>query len=361
MKKVIIAIAMVVVLLFTAVLGYLSVGFRNFNVKTWRLKPATVESEVVAVDENGNEMNSTSVYEMPGAMLFKSGGTPDGVSVTLTATVYPETASNKTVDWSIAWQNPNGEFARGKTATDYATVTPTEDGSLTATVTCLQAFSTEIILVTVTTRDRGYTASCELHYIGKPSEVIVSSTIFGQMNDTDIYHIGKGVNYSFDFGLDNVFGVVGDIYKDYEIIASVNNEIICGNFYDVPASTAKDEWDGLSTVSEEFRRAITNKQNIFELVKNSEKMYFLVKEDYVQSLYAYYQVKESFLQTPIGGYGPGDKYINKVNSVANVDSLSITLKIYSKTFGESLYKNINLIIDETVVTGSSVNSGPIEF
>ena len=70
----------------------------------------------------------------------------------LTATVTPENATDKAVDWAVAFVNPSGEWATGKTVTDYVTVTPTADGALTANVECLQAFG-EQVRVTVTSRD----------------------------------------------------------------------------------------------------------------------------------------------------------------------------------------------------------------
>ena len=47
------------------------------------------------------------------------------VSKTLTATVYPLDATNRLVDWSIAWSNQG----KSEDVTDYVTVTPTYDGS----------------------------------------------------------------------------------------------------------------------------------------------------------------------------------------------------------------------------------------
>ena len=90
----------------------------------------------------------------------------------LTATITPENATNKAVNWTIAWAehdndgDPNAgggifepvsaqsedSWANGKTVTDYVTVTPTSDGALTANVECLQAFG-EQVRVTVTSRD----------------------------------------------------------------------------------------------------------------------------------------------------------------------------------------------------------------
>lgn len=50
----------------------------------------------------------------------------------LTASVTPADAGNKAVDWAIGFKNANATWASGKTVTDYVTVTPTSEGSLTA-------------------------------------------------------------------------------------------------------------------------------------------------------------------------------------------------------------------------------------
>lgn len=70
----------------------------------------------------------------------------------LTATIMPENATNKAVDWTIAFVNAESEWATGKTVTDYVTVTSTADGALTANVECIKDFG-EQVRVTVTSRD----------------------------------------------------------------------------------------------------------------------------------------------------------------------------------------------------------------
>lgn len=86
---------------------------------------------------------------------------------TLTATITPDDASNKAVDWSVAFVNPSSAWATGKTVTDYVTVTPTSDGALTANVECKQAFGEQIV-VTVVSRDNAEaTATCTVDYAAK--------------------------------------------------------------------------------------------------------------------------------------------------------------------------------------------------
>lgn len=65
----------------------------------------------------------------------------------VTATVTPVDAEDAVLDWSLAWKSgASGQWGNGKDVTEYVTVTPTEDGALTANVQCLQAFGEQIIL-----------------------------------------------------------------------------------------------------------------------------------------------------------------------------------------------------------------------
>ena len=95
----------------------------------------------------------------------------------MTATIVPDYASNKAVDWSVSWVNANSAFASGKTVTDYVTVTPTSDGALTANVVCKQAFGEQIQII-VTSRDNSnVTAVCLLDYAKRITGV--SFTLIG--------------------------------------------------------------------------------------------------------------------------------------------------------------------------------------
>lgn len=111
------------------------------------------------------------------------------ITQTLTAHIEPADADNQRVTWSVAWQNPASEYATGKTVTDYVTVTPESDGSLTATVSCLQDFG-EKVVVTVTSEDNAEiqaTAICD--YLQRVESLEFTT------NKIDLF--GTGYTYEF--------------------------------------------------------------------------------------------------------------------------------------------------------------------
>ena len=82
----------------------------------------------------------------------------------LTATITPADAENKVVDWSVAWKNGSSTWAKGKTVTDYVTVTPTSDGALTANVACLKAFGEQVIVTVAVRNEPAINATATVDY-----------------------------------------------------------------------------------------------------------------------------------------------------------------------------------------------------
>lgn len=93
---------------------------------------------------------------------------------TVTATITPSNAVDKTVDWSVSWANAESEFATGKTVTDYVTVTPESDGALTATVECLQAFGEQIVLTVSSRQKPSISAICTIDYSSKITDCMIT-------------------------------------------------------------------------------------------------------------------------------------------------------------------------------------------
>ena len=194
-----------------ALVGFPSDGFKNWDkFKDEEQAEQTDETADGAVISDGV---SHGIKLMAARAQFdeepNAGGTSDTESTyVLTATVEPNYAANKAVDWSVAFVNASSEWATGKTVTDYVTVTPESDGALKATVKCLKAFG-EQIKVTVTSRDNAEaSASCLIDYKQK----LAGGTL--KINDT---------SYSYEdlFSAESVdFPIVSSGVKDFSITNS---------------------------------------------------------------------------------------------------------------------------------------------
>lgn len=194
-----------------ALVGFLSDGFKNWDkFKDEEQAEQTDETADGAVISDGV---SHGIKLMSARAQFdedpSAGGSSDTASTyVLTATVEPNYAANKAVDWSVAFVNASSEWATGKTVTDYVTVTPESDGALKATVKCLKAFG-EQVKVTVMSRDNAdASASCLVDYKQKLS----GGTL--KINDT---------SYSYEelFSAESVdFPIVGSGVKELSMTNS---------------------------------------------------------------------------------------------------------------------------------------------
>lgn len=106
-----------------------------------QMKQNNTDTPIASGD--GKNMFEGQIYEMPSVLAFSADATTAAdsghtASVTLTATVLPVEATNKLVDWSVAWGVTKQHGSEN--VTDYVTVTPKSDGSNIATVTCKKAF-----------------------------------------------------------------------------------------------------------------------------------------------------------------------------------------------------------------------------
>lgn len=151
-------------------LGVETQGFKDwtyFNGEQQTEQPAEEEQPSDVTDGEGNAMASGTAYALPAAMVY-SATTRDSASasdgVTVTATVLPETAIDKSVTWNVAFANAESEWASGKTATDYLTVTPDEGDSRIAVLTCNEAFGEQIVLTCASVSDPTKTATCTVDF-----------------------------------------------------------------------------------------------------------------------------------------------------------------------------------------------------
>lgn len=214
-----------VLLLAVAVTAAITQGFKNWNPYGWLDKKDAEETPaeekfggMLIGDSSGDGIAVTSI-PIARANYAANDISPLAESAyTLTATVTPEDASNKAVDWAVSFVNSESEWAAGKTVTDYVTVTPTADGALTANVECLEAFG-EQVTVTVTSRDNAEaTASCTVDYAKRMTAAQLSfsgtnapSFVLDSEHDANVLrssftssNIGYGVTPSYTYSVGTV-------------------------------------------------------------------------------------------------------------------------------------------------------------
>ena len=161
------------------------------------LSSARIEPETYA--ENGIDPRAVTAY-------------------TITATVQPDSADNKAVSWSIAWQNPNSGWASGKNISDYITLSSTTANPLT--VTCKQAFGAQAI-VTCTSQDNSeLTASCTVDYKQKLSGIVptvqINGTSYSLNQSTPTLPIASNAKFNID-----VNKTVGSISDEFTVSTTV--------------------------------------------------------------------------------------------------------------------------------------------
>lgn len=142
----------------------------------------------------------------------------------LTATVLPESAENRDVYWAVKWE----DTSRTEIVSSYVMLTTNETGGNVATITCVKPFTGNIV-ITVTTMEGGFTASCICKYVGLPSEIDVDLSDLSMVTDTDwntdIAEVGQTTTYH-EISLSNIFGAPGaDFTPEYDIVLEAHGGI----------------------------------------------------------------------------------------------------------------------------------------
>ena len=319
-KTLLSTITVIVLIAATVAIGFFSSGFRNWTKEDWE----NVWNETFEPEKDGG---SDPVEESAISLNMSSS---DG-SVTVTATITPSTALNKKVDWSLAWKNPESAWAKGKTVTDYVTITPSSDGSLTATISCIKEFSEQIIVTVVSRANENASATCNVDYVKR-----IKSTGLSVSGD---YSLQDGILTlgEFEDRLDKIIPSIdinhisawgdGTIEKD---------DFISGYKYYIKAS---DELKSLypTTVSEYVELTSLGQVNLLETV-------------FDETIYLYHK---SHTSTTVTGemitypayYTLETSTFNEVlTALGSLDGHAFELKIVAET----LKGNVESVIDITV-------------
>ena len=275
-----IAVVLVILILGVAVAAALTQGFTNANPYGW-LDKKHAEPEEPADEEEEVETQmrisllSVSDFQEYGILLEEAeavtsaDGGDTAFEKTLTATVLPADATDKSVDWSIAWSQSASRA--NQNVNTYVTITPTANGSNVAKVKCLKAFTGDNIFVTVTTRSGGFSASCMLSYEGIPQTLAIDTS--GKTIKTDsawnksMVEIDCGSTATFNLNLDNDLHAVGSNYGQYTVsvvpYGAINTDIL------VHQNSNGSETHSTGTYNHQISTAYETNGNVITSIGNS--------------------------------------------------------------------------------------------
>ena len=164
------------------------------------------------------------------AAAYAAYGVPRYVETayTVKATLSPEVATNKSVDWSVAWTDATSEWADGKDVTEYISLSPS---GLTCTVTCLQAFGEQATLKCSWAENEDINAVCMLEYAERivsldyeHNEIAYTFTSSGSSYE----YAGESGEYdAFGYGIEPVYGdgTLADTFS-YGYFVSFSSELV---------------------------------------------------------------------------------------------------------------------------------------
>ena len=315
-----------------------------FSMASCGLKPDDGENSKVNEENNAESMEASSLkteFVNTAHVMLMAASEPmmaaNGViTQRIVATVYPENATNKKVDWSVSWADKSNT----SNVSNYITVTPDFDGSATATVTCKAAFTGNIV-ITATTRQNGYKADCVASFVGIPSDITIITNL---TPSSDGYHVAVGNTYAFTTDLSNPFGEVGNAYKSLQVsvkgvgtikVASKEVYVSSGNvkWYDDLAEVISIE----PIASQFIEASIATDGTITVNVKKSIESYYSSMERIDSGRTQYYQ--DCFREYVTNCY----------------------FEIILTEPKSGTTTSFNVIIDPNAVTGVNVDSGEMFF
>ncbi len=151
---------------------------------------------------------------------------------TLSATIKPNAAVNKTVKWSVAWQNDNSEWANNKNVADYLTISA--DVTLSGenvTVTCMKDFGEVIEITAFSAEDETKKAVCTVDYRKRIIDVSYAFQYEGNSMDNVIADSDGVYRLDYKNEVKSYTVVPTPVYSAYTIDVGYSR-VITGRFTD---------------------------------------------------------------------------------------------------------------------------------
>lgn len=211
-------LTLAILVLAVCVMAAMTNGFTNWNPYGWFDDKPADEQQSDGNNPGGmvTEVQNSALLTLSAVATTAADGAES--STTLTASVAPDESTNKSVDWEIAFVNPDSAWATGKTVTDYVTLNPTSDGALTATVNCMQPFGEQIIVKVISRDNPDAYATCTIDYIQKVSNVSLffgskAVNLNGETNfawEINANGVGEGGTTTVNYTVSDIYTIAGN-------------------------------------------------------------------------------------------------------------------------------------------------------
>lgn len=173
--------------------------------------------------ENGIQMMKTAIPVEEYAVYGVSEQAEK--AYTITATVKPDTATNKKVNWSLSFANAESAWAKGKNVADYVTVSASGTTNNVAVLTCMKAFGEQILLTATSDDDSAKSAVCTVDYAQKVTNATLSFGSLTVENNGTLspkFQIaadtaGPGGKAVFDYDTADVYTLADTFTVSYDI------------------------------------------------------------------------------------------------------------------------------------------------
>lgn len=158
---------------------------------------------------------------------------------TVTGFAEPSTAYNYGLEWAIKWEDAD----ETEDVNDYVTITietfEPDDINYTyrdlCTIRCYKAFPDKNIVLTVTTKEGGYSASALIKYEGLATQIHITTDEDILYESTDFsqsaYSLSTGYSYTFDIELEQIFNVI-NYTPEYSVSLNITGAINLSNTSD---------------------------------------------------------------------------------------------------------------------------------